>query len=92
MWKHVSAEMSVARARGSNRRPGFIDSCHAFASDGEVVRKSWPEFYAGDEGHRGGERRKALRFSLPRRCNPLVVIPAKEDVKESDFTDFVGPD
>jgi hypothetical protein len=22
----------------------------------------------------------------------LIVIPAKEDVKESDFTDFVGPD
>jgi len=44
MWKHVSAEMS-ATGSGSSRRPGFIDSCHAFASDGEVVRRSWPDFY-----------------------------------------------
>jgi len=46
MWKHVSAEMS-ATGSGSSRRPGFIDSCHAFASDGEVVRRSWPDFYTG---------------------------------------------
>jgi hypothetical protein len=29
------------------RRPKLIDSCHAFASDGEVVKRYWPEFYAG---------------------------------------------
>jgi hypothetical protein len=27
-----------------------------------------------------------------RVSSPLVVIPAKEDVKESDFSDFVEPD
>ncbi len=27
------------------RRPGFIDSCHALASDGEVVRTQYPQFY-----------------------------------------------
>jgi hypothetical protein len=27
------------------RRPGFIDSCHALASDGEVVRTHYPQFY-----------------------------------------------
>lgn len=27
------------------RKPGFIDSCHALASDGEIVRTHWPEFY-----------------------------------------------
>ncbi|MBI2256679.1 MAG: DUF2889 domain-containing protein [Proteobacteria bacterium] len=27
------------------RRPGFIDTCHALASDGEVVRTHWPQFY-----------------------------------------------
>jgi hypothetical protein len=30
-------------------RPGFIDSCHAFRSDGPVVKKTWPEFYTGGE-------------------------------------------
>jgi hypothetical protein len=27
------------------RKPGFIDSCHALASDGEVVRTQYPQFY-----------------------------------------------
>jgi hypothetical protein len=27
------------------KKPGFIDTCHALASDGEVVRTHWPEFY-----------------------------------------------
>lgn len=34
---------------GGNRRPPLIDSCHAFASDGEIVRRTWPEFYTGDK-------------------------------------------
>ena len=29
----------------AGRRPGFIDSCHALASDGEVVRRQYPQFY-----------------------------------------------
>lgn len=27
------------------KRPGFIDTCHALASDGDVVRTHWPQFY-----------------------------------------------
>jgi hypothetical protein len=27
------------------KRPGFLDTCHALASDGEVVRSHWPAFY-----------------------------------------------
>lgn len=27
------------------RKPGFIDSCHALASDGEIVRTHYPQFY-----------------------------------------------
>ena len=29
-------------------KPGLIDSCHAYRSDGEVVKQSWPEHYTGD--------------------------------------------
>jgi len=29
------------------RKPRLVDSCHAFASDGEVVKRYWPEFYTG---------------------------------------------
>jgi hypothetical protein len=27
------------------KRPGFIDTCHALAADGEVVRANWPMFH-----------------------------------------------
>ena len=41
------------RAQGSvppgeiaaDKRPAFIDTCHALAADGEVVKTSWPAFY-----------------------------------------------
>ena len=29
----------------AGRKPGFLDSCHALVSDGEVVRTHWPQFY-----------------------------------------------
>lgn len=31
----------------SGRRPPLIDSCHAFRSDGPVVKREWPEHYSG---------------------------------------------
>ena len=30
-------------------RPGLIDSCHAYASDGPIVMRRWPQFYTGSE-------------------------------------------
>jgi len=33
------------RETTAGRKPGFLDSCHALASDGEVVRTHWPQFY-----------------------------------------------
>jgi hypothetical protein len=30
---------------GRGKRPAFIDTCHALAADGEVVKTSWPDFY-----------------------------------------------
>ena len=30
---------------GSGKRPAFIDTCHALAADGDVVKTSWPDFY-----------------------------------------------
>jgi len=31
----------------ASERPRFLDTCHALASDGDVVRNHWPEFYTG---------------------------------------------
>src|SRR5262249_56408644 len=58
MWKYVSEQMS-ATGTGPHRRPGFIDSCHAFASDGPVVREHWPEFYAGAKDAEAAEKKEA---------------------------------
>jgi len=33
------------REAAGGRKPGFIDSCHALASDSEVVRTQFPQFY-----------------------------------------------
>ena len=30
-------------------KPGLIDSCHAFRSDGPVVKEIWPDHYTGDD-------------------------------------------
>jgi hypothetical protein len=31
----------------SDRRPAVLNSCHAYRSDGEIVRERWPAFYTG---------------------------------------------
>lgn len=35
------------RKRASVDKPGHLDACHALATDGEVVRDRYPEFYTG---------------------------------------------
>ena len=36
-----------AGAHTNAKRPRIIDSCHAFASAGDVVKINWPQFYTG---------------------------------------------
>lgn len=31
--------------RGIGKRPAFIDTCHALAADGDIVKANWPDFY-----------------------------------------------
>jgi hypothetical protein len=40
-------------ARHDDRPPSHLDSCHALARDGEVVRKHHPRWYTGDQRRRG---------------------------------------
>ena len=47
MWGQLAREKNQAAEAGSARRPALLDTCYAFASDGEVVKKSWPAFYTG---------------------------------------------
>jgi DUF2889 family protein len=41
----------------STRRPALLDTCYAFASDSEVVKKNWPKFHTG--GAQDSQRTKA---------------------------------
>lgn len=43
--RHAQGKAEMAPPAGT--RPHLLDSCHAFASDGEVVRRLWPDFYTG---------------------------------------------
>lgn len=52
----TTALQTVAAARAARQdvaadgsRPALIDSCHALASDGPVVRREWPDFYTGED-------------------------------------------
>jgi len=44
------AERAKAEGREEDKkaRPVLLNMCHIFASDGDVVRKFWPEHYTGD--------------------------------------------
>lgn len=46
----VAKEMrDKPEAPQDGRPPLLLNSCHAFRSDGEVVRRSWPQFYTGGD-------------------------------------------
>ena len=34
-------------AHATGKKPPMLDSCHALATDGEIVRLHWPRFYTG---------------------------------------------
>lgn len=49
----TTAYQTLVRARAKKglapgERPGLIDTCHAHAADGPVVKRRWPDFYTGD--------------------------------------------
>jgi hypothetical protein len=35
------------KGKAPTSKPRLIDSCHAFRSDGDVVKSSWPDYYTG---------------------------------------------
>jgi hypothetical protein len=43
---HARSDADAEKA--GDKRPGIIDTCHALASDGPVVKELWPAFYTGE--------------------------------------------
>lgn len=42
------AEHRADAASDEKRRPSLLNTCHAYASDGEIVKRHWPDFYTGN--------------------------------------------
>lgn len=42
-------QREAADHEGAPKRPRFLDSCHAHASDSPVVKSRWPAFYTGPD-------------------------------------------
>jgi len=38
-----------AAKRPPGEWPGLRETCHAFATDSPIVKRSWPEFYTGKD-------------------------------------------
>ena len=58
MWpalaRRSEEQRKAALAEGKDpgeleKRPALINTCHAYASNGEVVKKNWPSFYTGKD-------------------------------------------
>ena len=47
IWGQRAREKNSAPETDNARRPSFLDTCHALAADGDVVRRNWPAFYTG---------------------------------------------
>ena len=45
--KEAGAE-AISKGGAQAGKPPQLNSCHAYASDSEVVRKHWPDFYRGE--------------------------------------------
>jgi hypothetical protein len=46
-FQTMSAKRHSERARDPSQPPRFLDTCHAHASDGVVVKEFWPQHYRG---------------------------------------------
>lgn len=48
-YQTVFASRGKKWARNAGDKPAFIDTCHAWASDGDVVRHFYPKHYTGTD-------------------------------------------
>ena len=52
MWPTLhrkAAEKRQDNPEAKKSKPILLNTCHAYASDSEIVKRDWPEFYTGDE-------------------------------------------
>lgn len=47
--REPAEKADAAGVERPKERPGLLNTCHIFASDGPVVKEHWPDFYTGPE-------------------------------------------
>lgn len=47
-YQTLAGQRKQAESSDVKKRPLFLDTCHAHASNSQVVKMHWPEFYTGD--------------------------------------------
>lgn len=53
-WQTVfAARQRRENTQPSGKRPAMIDTCHALAGDGPIVRRQWPDHYTGTDAADG---------------------------------------
>ncbi|WP_020593192.1 DUF2889 domain-containing protein [Kiloniella laminariae] len=45
--REKTASRKETSASDGIKKPGIIDSCHAYSAEGDIVREEWPDFYIG---------------------------------------------
>jgi hypothetical protein len=53
--REINEKAKGQPGEGSAKRPVLLNTCHMFASDGEIARKRWPEHYTGNARVAAGE-------------------------------------
>src|SRR5262249_43539013 len=59
LWPFKSRDKKEDGSAQPQRRPRLIDTCHAYASDGEIVKRLWPSFYTGPSSGESARTDKA---------------------------------
>jgi hypothetical protein len=54
-FQTMTAKRLAERKQDPSRRPSFLNTCHAHASDGVVVKQFWPQHYTGGDVASNGE-------------------------------------
>ncbi len=49
LWRERGLRAAHEKPNGPKRPPPLLNACHAFASDGELVRQHWPEYHTADQ-------------------------------------------
>lgn len=55
-----TGELPAGDGTAARGRPAILNTCHVYATDSEVVRRYWPDYYRGDGSEPEGDERERI--------------------------------